>query len=406
MARVDNLKNFLTDVANAIRSKTGKSETLSPANFDTEIESISGGGDISEYINEVMPNSISSSRGASWFSILKKLPPNLTFNGTSASYMFYGCKITEKLDFSKYPNLNFSNVTHANYMFNYSDFSEIDISALNTQKLTTLANMFSSANATKIIINNDFPSVSYAGAMFRECQNLVEIDFKKININSLTDISTMFYSCTNLQSVDLSWMDTQNVTNMMQMFYNCKALKNIDFSNFNTSKCSGYAQMFQGCTSLTSLDLQTLDFTLVPSSTSGSTTSGLNSLFSNCTSLKSVKFKTQTLTKTPPANQMFNSCREIEEIDLSPITGTFGNISQMFSGCVKLKKLDIRNLVFSTITTSSYYSNMFGGSTSSYVPADCLIIVKDNTEKAWFNSKFSRMTNVKTVDEYIAEGEE
>ena len=44
MARTDTFPNFLTDVANAIRSKTGQTETIKPVDFDKAIESISGGG--------------------------------------------------------------------------------------------------------------------------------------------------------------------------------------------------------------------------------------------------------------------------------------------------------------------------------------------------------------------------
>ena len=43
MARIDNLGNFLTDVANAIRNKTGGTASLKPANFDTEISNIKSG---------------------------------------------------------------------------------------------------------------------------------------------------------------------------------------------------------------------------------------------------------------------------------------------------------------------------------------------------------------------------
>lgn len=46
MARTDNLTNFLTDVANAIRSKKGTSELIQASSFDTEIESIEAGGGI------------------------------------------------------------------------------------------------------------------------------------------------------------------------------------------------------------------------------------------------------------------------------------------------------------------------------------------------------------------------
>lgn len=44
MARIDNLSNFLSDVATAIKDKTGKTDTITPANFDTEISSIQSGG--------------------------------------------------------------------------------------------------------------------------------------------------------------------------------------------------------------------------------------------------------------------------------------------------------------------------------------------------------------------------
>lgn len=40
MARTDNFENFLTDVADAIREKTGITHTLSPASYDTLIRSI------------------------------------------------------------------------------------------------------------------------------------------------------------------------------------------------------------------------------------------------------------------------------------------------------------------------------------------------------------------------------
>ena len=42
MARTDNLKVFLTDVADAIRTKKGTTELIPANTFDTEIESISG----------------------------------------------------------------------------------------------------------------------------------------------------------------------------------------------------------------------------------------------------------------------------------------------------------------------------------------------------------------------------
>ena len=50
MARTDNLSNFLTDVADAIRTKTGGTEKIQASQFDKEIENISSGDElIAEY---------------------------------------------------------------------------------------------------------------------------------------------------------------------------------------------------------------------------------------------------------------------------------------------------------------------------------------------------------------------
>nr|DAW66806.1 MAG TPA: tail protein [Caudoviricetes sp.] len=48
MAKNNNLTDFLTDVANAIRAKKGTTGTINPQNFSSEIESISTGTDTSD----------------------------------------------------------------------------------------------------------------------------------------------------------------------------------------------------------------------------------------------------------------------------------------------------------------------------------------------------------------------
>ena len=44
MAKNDNLKDFLTDVANAIREKKGTTDLINPQDFSAEIASIETGG--------------------------------------------------------------------------------------------------------------------------------------------------------------------------------------------------------------------------------------------------------------------------------------------------------------------------------------------------------------------------
>ena len=90
--------------------------------------------------------------------------------------------------------------------------------------------------------------------------------------------------------------------------------------------------------------------------------------------------------------QMFYNCSSLTNLSLSNFnTSNVTNMQQMFYNCSILKNLDIRNFDFSNVTS---YSNMFQN-----VPANCLIIVKDDTAKEWITSKFTTLTNVKTVAE-------
>lgn len=59
MARIDNLTNFLTDVADSIRNKKETQEKISPADFDTEISTIETGVDTSDATataNDILSN--------------------------------------------------------------------------------------------------------------------------------------------------------------------------------------------------------------------------------------------------------------------------------------------------------------------------------------------------------------
>lgn len=92
-------------------------------------------------------------------------------------------------------------------------------------------------------------------------------------------------------------------------------------------------------------------------------------------------------------SSMCNGCSSLVEADLSTLTSAnTTSMYGMFKDCKKLEKIDIRNMTFSSVTN---YTDMF-----TNVPANCLIIVKDATAKSWITSKFTNLTNVKTVAEY------
>ena len=73
---------------------------------------------------------------------------------------------------------------------------------------------------------------AYLDNMFKDCFNLVHIDFIKFKFaaNSATD---MFRNCYSLTSIDLSKLDISKVKSLSYMFYNCNSLQSLDFLLFS-----------------------------------------------------------------------------------------------------------------------------------------------------------------------------
>ena len=156
---------------------------------------------------------------------------------------------------------------------------------------------------------------------------------------------------------ETSMLDTTNFSNMTNMFYGCKYLTELDLSEWNTSSVTKMQATFSDNINLLKLNVNTWNT-------------------SNVTTMRS----------------MFYACKSLTELDLSSfITSSVTDMNTMFYNCEKLTYLDIRNFTFDKVTS---YSLMF-----NFVPNNCLIIVKGQTEKQWITSKFSNLKNVKTVEE-------
>lgn len=206
-----------------------------------------------------------------------------------------------------------------------------------------------------------FDRLLYFNAMFTG-QNVSEINAsnKTLTMASvLTGTSgtvAPFFNCTATK-IDCSNWTCASTTSMKWLFYQTLALQ-IILDNFDTSACTNMEQMFNNNANLTSID---------------------------CSS-----FNTENVTTM---QYMFNYCTALTSADLSSFKSTaLTNASYMFRNCTHLAYLDIRKMELSSVSNTT-------GFLDNGVPANCEIIVKNETEKAWFNTTFPRFTNVKTVAE-------
>ena len=199
---------------------------------------------------------------------------------------------------------------------------------------------------------------SYTGTELNE-------EILKLDTSNITNMYRMFVSCSNLTSLDLSNFNTSNVINMSGIFYGCSKLTELNLENWNTINADDMKQMFYGCRNLKKLDVSSFD-----------------------------------TSKVTDMQEMFSELYVIEELDLSNFnTSNVINMINMFTDCLKLKKLDIRNFDFTKVTS---YTNVFGykNNYGDYrIPANCEIIVKNDTARNWVLARRSDLTNVKTVAE-------
>lgn len=228
MARTDNLKVFLTDIAESIREKKGTSDTIKASDFDTEIASISGGG--------------GQTRGYTG-SFDKEGLKQLGYDDETIEYynqfVWWNEEDNKKykipqyeIDYSK--NMEFTGST-SDKIVKY--FNNYDISGMAT---------ISIANADNLIIIpklNTSHITSFTGA-FSNNYSLMAVP--KFDTSNATSLSNMFSGDRVL--IGLPDFDTSKVTNLYNFVYSCMALK--IFPKIDTSKVTTMQAMCNGCYSL------------------------------------------------------------------------------------------------------------------------------------------------------------
>lgn len=211
--------------------------------------------------------------------------------------------------------------------------------------------------ATSGVDINDYFNTTYSGTSTDYW--LRDNFIKKVPDIVIDDsVTSLKYFCSGFLYVP-KIICNSNVTNIGYMYSSCTA-KTIDLSGLNTSNVTYIVGMFQNASFVKSLDVSSFNTSKVKS---------LTNVFYYCNKLTSL---------------------DLSNWNISNVTSTRGT----FYNCSSLTSLDIRNFDFTNVTS---YSDMFAG-----VPTDCLIIVKDDTAKTWITSKFTTLTNVKTVAELEA----
>lgn len=194
MARTDNLTNYLTDVADAIRTKTGSQATIQASNFDTTISNIPAS-------DSCFDNSLTRYTSSGHY-----------ISATNTVIPLLVIKSIPKLAID-WTNYSLSDVFRALHNLESVDVSLWDVST-----------------------KTSFTSTFY------QCTSLKSIDCSAWSLPTSSDASTysttqMLSGCTSLKRADLScFKGSWNITSLVD---SCTSLEYLDIRGLDLTTCTG-----------------------------------------------------------------------------------------------------------------------------------------------------------------------
>ena len=308
MANVLVEETSLSNIASAIREKSGGSATYKPGEMAAAISNLPIGGSNDED----------------------------AFLTRSGSGEYVNDRI-EKLGGGAFYQTNYSTITLSNVkvmdgasIIRYND----NLTTLNLPALTTITCTNTGSNQWGMQISNN-PSLTTlnlpnlttisnsVAASFAYNSNLVNISLPSL---TTANLSQVFSHCTSLETVDLSSL--QSSSNAYMTFRGCSSLQSINLSNLTQwgsgdGREEGMFYTFYDCTNLQTVNLPNL------------TNAGrLDNTFYNCTNLQTVNLP--NLTNATLGSSVFEDCISLQTIELK-ISNVYGG--RIFSNCTSLTQV-------------------------------------------------------------------
>ena len=402
MAKTDNLTDFLTGVADAIRTKKGTTALINPQDFESEIASITTGIDTSgNYTVKVIDYDgtvLMEKKGNTGDIIeLPEAPTHdrLVFQKWSASRAVTDNKVTIGND----------NVMVGATYTTVSGQNEFDITVTKVTGLTVTFNASGvkdwgdgtsdSETSHTYTAYGDY-MIKWAGSSVP--QNVfgssISYFLTFVRLAGITSIgSNAFKNCSSLTSITIP----DGVTSIgSNAFSNCSSLTSITIPDGVTSVNNN---AFSNCNTLTSITIP------------NGVTSVNNNAFSNCYILKNItipegvtsigsyefsscySLKNITIPEgvTIMSGNMFFSCRSLKNITIPK--GVSKILGNSFSDCSSLQKCDFSQAT--SVPTLSF--------TTAFTDINqlCKIVVPDNLYDQWIAA-----TNWSTYADYIYKASE
>ena len=246
MSKENNLTDFLTDVADAIREKKGTSEKINPQDFSDEIKAIKTS--TSMWTGHVDVEGLKAigwddediayfqEHGVNWMEEDDEY--HKVSDDNKALYgVLTADNIQEYKDRIVYlPKIDTSKKTNGNGLFQHLS-KLVGIPMLDTRNLTTASTIFYQCHVLTTIPPLDFGNVTNIKNAFYNCRSIQYIP--KLNLTNVVDLTSGFAVCSNLIKLDFILGEDKNIQSMQYMVSSCYSLKTLPVINIGMSNITG-----------------------------------------------------------------------------------------------------------------------------------------------------------------------
>ena len=269
MAKNDNLKDFLVDVADAIREKEGSSEPINPQEFSDRIRAIQGGGGNENLYGYTGHADEEGLRAIGWddddieyfkqHGIKWNEDEDDLYKVSDDNKALYGVLTAENIQDYKdrivyLPKINLSVLKSITALFKEC-VNMIGVPLLNTKGFPAMTNMFHTCRSLTYIPPMDTSSVTAMGNFCYSCYSLT--DLPMLDTSKVIDFSGAFFGCYSLRKMppwdfgaatttyrtfygaasltDLPDLNLISLVSGGRTCYNCYCLKNVGQVNFGPS---------------------------------------------------------------------------------------------------------------------------------------------------------------------------
>lgn len=221
MARTDTLPHFLTDVADAIRTKGGTVADIQASSFDTAIANLPSGG-------------------TDW--------TELGYTGEPDCF-------GDIFDYDKNIKDTWNASITSCYQKYAANYSVVYFPVVDTSNVTTMQSMFDTAMALQKVPTLDTKKVTSFYYFCKNCRSLREVGDIETTHNNSVEFYQAFQTCTSLEIAPM--IKTAGAVSMYGIFQSCSALKDVPQWQISGT-ISQMSNAFSGCTSLTSTSLNNI----------------------------------------------------------------------------------------------------------------------------------------------------